>query len=283
MALPPAVPGGRAIAGARGGYFASPRRVRSAAKPSKTAAYRHATPRPAQGASDVAGAGGTAVTARPAVYGRDLLTSADQFPGRKPARIVSAKNKPNSTEIPPAVLRSKAPRARPIRPETARYSELPITARATPGWPSDTSRCWRLRTDCPATNTASAAGSVTAMMPATTMTALPHKTGSRRGTAASVVRIRPVAYSLVTSSTPRVPAAICASSTPDRLTDTGSNEAIAAAPCGGRASRKRLYRTPTAMIKITADPSDHSADGWVRSLIHSDLSTRAWVTRCRPV
>jgi hypothetical protein len=157
-----------------------------------------------------------------------------------------------------------------------------MTARATPGWPSEVARCWRLRTDCPARNAASAAGSVTTTVAAATMAALPHKTGSRRGTAASVVRIRPVAYSLVISITPSTPVASCASSTPDRLTDTGSNEAVAAAPCGGRASRKRLYRMPTAMIAITADASDHSADSWVRSLIHSDLSTRAWVTRCRP-
>ena len=80
------------------------------------------------------------------------------------------------------------------------------------------------------------------------------------------------------SSTPSTPAAICASCTPARLTEVGSNEATAA-PCGGRAARSRLYRTPNATIIITADSSDHSAPGWVRSLVHSDFITRAWVTR----
>jgi hypothetical protein len=106
---------------------------------------------------------------------------------------------------------------------------------------------------------------------------LPHRVGSRRGTAASVVRISPVAYSLVISSTPSTPAATCASSTPARLTDVGSNVA-AAAPCGGLATRSRLYRMPNATTRITADSSDHSAPGWVRSLVHSDFITRAWVT-----
>ena len=134
--------------------------------------------------------------------------------------------------------------------------------------------------DCPARNAASEAGTVTARVAAVSTAALPHKAGSRRGTAASVVRISPVAYSLVISSTPSTPTAICASCTPARLTETGSNEEIAAAPCGGLASRSRLYRMPNPASKMTADSSAHSAAGWVRSLVHSDLITRAWVTRC---
>ena len=77
-------------------------------------------------------------------------------------------------------------------------------------------------------------------MAAASIAALPHRTGRRRGTAASVVRISPVAYSLVISSTPSTPTAICASCTPDRLIAAGSKLATAAAPCGGRASRSRL-------------------------------------------
>ena len=130
---------------------------------------------------------------------------------------------------------------------------------------------------CPARNTATAAGTLTATTAAVSTAALPHSVGSRRGTAASVVRIRPVAYSLVISSTPSTPAAICASCTPARLTEVGSNEAVVA-PCGGLATRSRLYRMPNATTRITADSSDHSAPGWVRSLVHSDFITRAWVT-----
>src|SRR5215472_16073694 len=258
--------------------YASPRRIRTAAKPSSTTAYAQNTPNPVHGASDVAGSGCTDVTARPAAPGRYLPTSSARPPGRKPTTIGIANSRPNSAEIPPAVLRRSVPRARPSSPATARYSAPPITARTTPGSPSDTDRCWRPRIDCPARNTASAAGTLTATIEAASAAALPHSVGSRRGTAASVVLISPDAYSLVISSTPSTPAAICASCTPARLTETGSNE-LTVAPCGGLAARSRLYRMPNPTIRITADSSDHSAPGWVRSLVHSDLITRTWVTR----
>src|SRR6516165_1467159 len=263
---------------ARSLSYTSPRRIRTAAKPSSTTAYAQNTPNPVHGASDVAGSGCTVTTASPAAPGRYLPISSATPLGRKPTTIGIANSRPNSAEIPPAVLRSRVPRARPSRPATARYSALPITARTTPGSPSDTDRCWRPRIDCPARNTANAAGTLAATTTAASTAALPHSVGSRRGTAASVVRISPDAYSLVISSTPSTPAAICASCTPARLTDTGSNE-LTAAPCGGLASRSRLYRTPNATSKITADSSDHSAPGWVRSLVHSGLITRTWVTR----
>lgn len=73
-----------------------------------------------------------------------------------------------------------------------------------------------------------------APMAAVSMTALPHRAGSRFGMAAAVVLISPVAYSLVISGTPSTPTAIWASCTPDWLTETGSNEAVAAAPLLGR-------------------------------------------------
>ena len=37
---------------------------------------------------------------------------------------------------------------------------------------------------------------------------------------------------------------------------------------------------PNATTRTAADSSAQSADGWVRSFVHSDLSTRAWVTFC---
>src|SRR5690348_4722386 len=212
----------------------------------------------------------------PAVPGRYLFTSSDRLPGRKPATIGSANSTPNRAEIPPAVLRSRVPRARPSRPATARYSAQPITARVTPGWLSVVDRCCRARMDCPAVKVTNEAGRPMARIAAVIMAALPHKAGSRFGTAATVVLISPVAYSLVISSTPSTPTAICASSTPDRLTETGSNEAVAA-PCGGLATRSRLYSTPNATTRTTAESSDHRAAGWVRSLVHSDFITRAWV------
>src|SRR2546430_13284417 len=83
-----------------------------------------------------------------------------------------------------------------------------------------------------------------------------------------------------TCALPISPTAMCAGCTPDRLTDAGSKAAIAAAPCGGRVSRTRLYRMPNPVIRIIVASRAHNVDGWVRSLVHSDRSTRAWVTRC---
>src|SRR5437868_3754096 len=148
-----------------------------------------------------------------------------------------------------------------------------MTAWVTPGWPSVADRCCRARIDCPARKVTNEAGRLIARIAAVSAVALPHRAGSRFGTAASVVLIRPVAYSLVISSTPSTPTAIWASCTPDWLTETGSNEATWA-PCGGLASRSRLYSTPKATIRTTADSSDHSAAGWLRSLVHSDFITQ---------
>src|SRR6202012_1084363 len=64
---------------------ASPRRRRRAARPSRTPAEGATPPNPAQGDSDVVGSGWTVVRASPAVDGRNLLTSSDRCPGRKPA------------------------------------------------------------------------------------------------------------------------------------------------------------------------------------------------------
>jgi hypothetical protein len=69
--------------------------------------------------------------------------------------------------------------------------------------------------------------------------ALPHSTGSRLGTATMLVRIMPVAYSLVTRSTPRTPTAIWASWTPARPMAVGSKLATSAGerPVWAMASR----------------------------------------------
>src|SRR6185369_13582834 len=72
---------------------------------------------------------------------------------------------------------------------TARYKALPSTARATPGWLSDTARCCcRPRIDWPARNVTSAVGRVTATVAITCSAAFPHRIGSRRGTAAKLAK-----------------------------------------------------------------------------------------------
>lgn len=68
--------------------------------------------------------------------------------------------------------------------------------------------------------------------PATRLTApatvaLAARTARRRGLATKVVRISPVAYSELITSTPRVPKASCARPSPLKLSDTGSKVALA--------------------------------------------------------
>ena len=136
------------------------------------------------------------------------------------------------------------------------------------------------RIDCPAKKATSTAGTDIANTAPSATAALPHRTGSRRGTAANVDRIIPELYSLVISIAPSTPTAIWASWIPDRLIAVGSNEATAAAPCGGRASRSRLYRIPNPAVRPAEAAPAHRADGWVRSLVHSARITRPWLTRC---
>ena len=64
--------------------------------------------------------------------------------------MIGTTNKiPNRLEMPAAVLRSRAPRPRPSTPTTVRYSAAPSTARSTPGSPSDACRCLAFRIDWP--------------------------------------------------------------------------------------------------------------------------------------
>src|SRR4029450_3279322 len=138
------------------------------------------------------------------------------------------------------------------------------------------SRCFSDRIDWPARNAIRGTGRHTATVVRANTIVLPHSTGSRRGTAVKLVRIRPVAYSPATSSTPRTPTAIAASWTPVRLTAVGSK---AAGSAGGRATRSRQYRTPKPTIETTVTSSDQAVEGSERSLVHSEWTTRAWLSR----
>src|ERR1051326_6848030 len=151
-------------------------------------------------------------------------------------------------------------------------------ARATPGWPMVVLSPALASTDWPAKKAISTAGTQAANVTANAMAAFPHRTGSRRGTAANVARIMPLPYSLVISIAPSTPTAIWASWIPDRLTAVGAKLA-AAAPCGGRAASSAAYRMPNPAARPMAAAPAHRAEGWVRSLIHSAATTRRWVTR----
>src|SRR5215469_13112194 len=79
--------------------------------------------------------------------------------------------------------------------------------------------------------------------------ALAASTARRRGTAANVVRIRPLAYSEVIRSTPSAPKASWASPRPLKLSPTGSKAALALALMVAQwvaSAWVTRYPTPTA-------------------------------------
>src|SRR2546421_5763762 len=181
--------------------------------------------------------------------------------------------------MPPAVLRSRAPRPRPSRPTAVRYSALPSTARNTPGSPRPVPRFWADRTDWPARNDTSRVGTDSTTVVRPNVTALPHNSCSRPGTAARLTRIDPVAYSPVMNSTPRTPIANCASCTPARLTEAESNVAGSA---GGRATRSVAYASPTPTTSTTRASRHQNVDGSERRFGHPQRVTRTRATGRSP-
>src|SRR5665811_2548667 len=148
--------------------------------------------------------------ASPALLGRYLLIGSDQDDGRNRTMIGRTKSRPNRVEMPPAVLRSSAPRPIPSSPTTVRNRAAPITARSTPELLRLVCRCLDVRIDWPIRKAPSTVGTMSTRVTAANTAALAHRTGRRAGTAAKVARIIPVAYSPVMSSTPRTPIASCA-------------------------------------------------------------------------
>ena len=135
------------------------------------------------------------------------------------------------------------------------------------------------RIDWPTRKAAKVAGTHRARTASAYPIALPHSTGSRAGTAAKLVRIVPVAYSPVISSAPSTPMASWARLMPLRLIAVGSKLAMAAGSCGGLVTRTPAYSAPMPTISTAATSSDQALEGRVRSLVHSERITRAWVTR----
>src|SRR6266545_2693713 len=206
----------------------------------------------------------------------------DQVDGRNSTRICGANSRPSNAPIAAAVPRSRAPRPNPSRPTAARYSAAPSTARVVPGWRRVVSRCSDDRIDWPTRNAARVARMHKVRTASANPIALPHSTGSLRGTVAKLVRIVPVAYSPVNRSAPSTPIASCANWTPPRLIAMGSKLAMSAGCCGGRVTRTPAYSAPKPTISTAAASSDQALDGSERSLVHSERITLAWVTRRSP-
>ena len=109
------------------------------------------------------------------------------------------------------------------------YRAAPTTDRRAPGALMDTPMWWLFSSTWPRKKEMKLAMSETGKITPAKTASLPHKTGSRRGTAVSDARIMPVLYSPLATSTPRTPKATTANMTPLRLVVMGLKLARAAA------------------------------------------------------
>src|SRR5664279_5991990 len=161
-----------------------------------------------------------------------------------------------TTAIAPAVLRISAPMAMPNNPIPARYRPDPITARSTPSAASVVPLS-PPRMAWPSRNAARHAATITTASVSVNTTAFPHSTGSRRGTAPNQFLIEPLAYSLLTRSTPSTPTINWARVTPAMLSAVGSVEANgfrpeAAPPApGGEGAVNEPDATALSMAGVT--------------------------------
>src|SRR5271165_346908 len=116
------------------------------------------------------------------------------FCGRAPTTIGTTKNTAANTDRPAAVLRSRAPRARPMTTTTVRYNDEPATVRSTPGSVSEITEPPREDTIAVAVKKSTTAHSrVTGSTRPTSTITLAHSTGSREGTTAGTITSTSVA------------------------------------------------------------------------------------------
>src|SRR5580704_4060340 len=197
--------------------------------------------------------------------------------GRVFVTIGRTKNTAANTDRPAAVLRSRAPRARPMMTTTVRYNDEPTTVRSTPGSVSVMAEPPRADSMAAAAKkSTNAHSSVTGSTRPTSTITLAHSTGSRDGTTASVARIIPVPYSPLNASTPTTPSTSWANSTPSRAVDIPAAAVVPAVTWYG--VPEPATRAPTPTISADAVSVHHRVERSARSLVHSARTTRTWVT-----
>src|SRR6202050_4818535 len=199
------------------------------------------------------------------------------FCGRAPTTIGMTKNTAANTDRPAAVLRSSAPRARPMTATTVRYNDEPTTVCSTPGSVSESTEPPREDTRAVAAKkSANAHSRVTgSTRPASTIS-LAHSTGSRDGTTASVARIIPVPYSPLNASTPTTPRTSWANSTPSSAVDIPAAAVLAADTWD--AVPDPAIRAPRPTISTAVISVHHRVERSARNFVHSARMTRTCVT-----
>src|SRR5713101_9651362 len=105
------------------------------------------------------------------------------------------------------------------------------------------------------------------------VTALANSTSGRFGMAAKVVRIIPVVYSELITSTPSTPIASCARNTPRRLIVVGSSERRSRAERSfQRLTRAMVINAPIPTVATTATKRVHTVERTERSFVAYDAS-----------
>src|ERR1022692_2517970 len=176
----------------------------------------------------------------------------------------TTKNTAAHTDRPAAVLRSRAPRARPMMTTTVRYKDEPTTVRSTPGSVSEIAEPPREELIA------------VAVKKSTTVHSSVTDSTSRAGTTASVARIIPVPYSPLNASTPTTQTTSCANKTPSRPFDTPTAAELPAETWYG--VPEAAIAAPRPTISTMALSPHHRVERSARSLVHSARTTRTWVT-----
>src|SRR6516165_851987 len=210
----------------------------------------------------------------PARAGTHLSTWFCHDCGRNWTRMVITNSRPVMAPMAPAVCRMSSPRPNASTPHAVRNSAPPMTARSTFGLPIVV-LMWS--EDMSAWPTKNAANEVTRLVTSATTvktTPLAAIITPRCGLVVSVVRIMPVEYSELMTSTPRTPMISCPMYSPARLCRVGSKSG----PCGPCAAPV-LASAPKPTTTTNIASSVQYVDRTDRILVNSDRSAPANVTR----
>src|SRR5580704_7158301 len=213
-------------------------------------------------------------TSPPARAGIHLSTWFCHDSGRKLTRIVTTKSSPTIAPMPPALCRRSSPRPNDSTPQAVRNNAPPMTARSTSGLPIVV-LMWS--EDISAWPTKNAAKAVTRLVTSATTantTPLAAIITPRCGLVVSVVRIMPVEYSELITSTPSTPMISCPMYRPARLCRAGSKSG----PCGPCAA-PALASAPNPTTTTNIASSAQYVDRTDLILVNSEHSAPANVTR----
>src|SRR5580698_4277560 len=188
--------------------------------------------------------------------------------------MVTTKSSPTIAPMPPALCRMSSPKPNASTPHAVRNSAPPMTARSTFGLPIVVLMWWEDMSAWPRKNAVNDVIRLVTSATTVNTTPLAAIIMPRCGLVVSVVRIMPVEYSELMTSTPRTPMISCPMYSPARLCRVGSKYG----PCGPCAA-PALASAPKPTTTTNIASSVQYVDRTDRILVNSDRSAPANVTR----